>query len=149
MAAMRGGAAATDDYLAEWRRGEPAPCSDDLEAEATATAERLEAAEYPQERLVALAKAGGKDSLTSALRTSLPIFPKEIENACSCRLRTTRQSLRNAATSFALRFWSIRHARFMESAYALLGKTLIFIAPALEKIGWERLERRPSRGWKA
>lgn len=61
MAAMRGGAAQTDDYLAEWRRGEPTPCGDDLEAEATAAAERLEA-DYPKERLVTLAKAGGKEA---------------------------------------------------------------------------------------
>ena len=60
MAAMRGGAAATDDYLAEWRRGEPAPCGDDLEAEVAAAVQRIED-EYPRERLVALAKSGGKD----------------------------------------------------------------------------------------
>lgn len=61
MAAMRGGAAQTDDYLAEWRRGEPMPCGDDLEAEASAAAEGLEA-DYPKERLVTLAKAGGKEA---------------------------------------------------------------------------------------
>ena len=33
-AAMRDGADSTDDYLAEWRKGEPADCSDALEAEA-------------------------------------------------------------------------------------------------------------------
>ena len=43
--------------------------------------------------------------------------------------------------AFALRFWSIRHARFMESAYAVLEKTLIAAAPLLEKIGFERLEK--------
>jgi hypothetical protein len=53
MAAMRSGAAATDDYLASWRRGEPTPCGDDLEAEAQAAADRLEA-EYDKERLRAL-----------------------------------------------------------------------------------------------
>ena len=34
MAAMRSGAAETDAYLAEWRKGDPLPVSDDLEAEA-------------------------------------------------------------------------------------------------------------------
>jgi len=34
MAAMRSGAAETDDYLAEWRKGDPLPVGDDLEAEA-------------------------------------------------------------------------------------------------------------------
>ncbi len=61
MAAMRGGAAQTDDYLAEWRRAEPTPCGDDLEAEATAAAQKLED-DYPKERLVTLAKAGGKEA---------------------------------------------------------------------------------------
>src|SRR5258708_19141561 len=40
-AAMRSGAHGTDAYLAEWRRGEPTPCGDDLEAGATAAAGRL------------------------------------------------------------------------------------------------------------
>jgi hypothetical protein len=55
MAAMRSGAAATDDYLADWRRADPVECGDDLEAEADAAARRLEA-EYDQEavkRLIA------------------------------------------------------------------------------------------------
>jgi hypothetical protein len=55
MAAMRSGAAATDDYLADWRRAEPVECGDDLEAEAEAAARRLEA-EYDADavkRLVA------------------------------------------------------------------------------------------------
>jgi len=61
MAAMKSGTAATDEYLAEWRRGEPSPCGDDLENEASKAAEALEA-DYPKERLVALAKAGGRAS---------------------------------------------------------------------------------------
>ncbi len=62
MAAMRSGAAATDDYLAEWRRAAPTPVGDDLEAEADKAVNDLEAA-YDRERLVALAKAGGKDNV--------------------------------------------------------------------------------------
>ena len=60
MAAMRSGAGGTDDYLAEWRKADPVPVSDDLEAEADKAAAELENS-YPRERLVALAKAGGKD----------------------------------------------------------------------------------------
>jgi hypothetical protein len=60
-AAMRAGAASTDDYLADWRRGDPLVCGDDLEAEASAAAARIEA-EYDHERLVALAKNGGRES---------------------------------------------------------------------------------------
>ncbi len=33
-AAMRAGATSADAYLADWRRAEPTPCGDDLEAEA-------------------------------------------------------------------------------------------------------------------
>ena len=60
MAAMKSGAAATDDYLSEWRRADPVPVGDDLEAEVEKAAADLEAA-YPRERLTALAKAGGKE----------------------------------------------------------------------------------------
>jgi hypothetical protein len=60
MAAMRSGAAGTDDYLAEWRRGAPEPCSDDLEAAAEAAAAKIEA-EYDKDRLVRLAKNGGRE----------------------------------------------------------------------------------------
>ena len=52
MCAMRTGAAETDDYLAEWRKAEPTPVSDDLEAEADKAAAELEAA-YDRERLIA------------------------------------------------------------------------------------------------
>jgi len=58
-AAMRSGAHGTDAYLAEWRRSEPSPCGDDLDAEAAAAAERLEAA-YDEAKLKALVMAGGK-----------------------------------------------------------------------------------------
>jgi Virulence factor len=59
MAAMRTGAAETDAYLAEWRKADPLPVSDDLEAEADKAMAAIEA-EYDRERLVALVKSGGK-----------------------------------------------------------------------------------------
>ena len=58
MAAMRSKAHGTDAYLAEWRRGEPEPVTDDLEAEADAACRRLDEA-IDEERLRALVKAGG------------------------------------------------------------------------------------------
>jgi hypothetical protein len=57
-AAMRAGLTGTDAYLEEWRRDPPLPCGDDLEAEAQAAAERLEAA-YDTETLRALVGALG------------------------------------------------------------------------------------------
>lgn len=59
MAAMRSGAASTDDYLADWRRADPVPCGDDLEAEADAAARRLEA-EYDAVRVKALIANQGR-----------------------------------------------------------------------------------------
>ena len=59
-AAMRSGAAGTDDYLAAWRRGEPTACGDDLEKEAASAAERLEQ-EYDTHRLAVLAKHNGRE----------------------------------------------------------------------------------------
>ena len=59
-AAMVDGASDADAYLAEWRRGEPEPCSDDLEQEADMAVAALVAA-YDRDRLSALAKNGGRD----------------------------------------------------------------------------------------
>ena len=58
MCAMRVGARDTDAYLAEWRRGDPTPCGDDLEAEAEAAKARLEN-EYGSDRLKRLIKSSG------------------------------------------------------------------------------------------
>ncbi len=59
-AAMRSGARDTDAYLAEWRRGEPTPCGDDLDAEADAVAARIED-DYDDDRLAGLIASGGRD----------------------------------------------------------------------------------------
>ena len=59
MCAMRTDAKDTDAYLADWRKADPVPVSDDLEAEADRAAAALEG-EYTRERLVALVKAGGR-----------------------------------------------------------------------------------------
>jgi hypothetical protein len=60
-AAMRDGASDTDVYLAEWRRGAPEPCGDDLEAEADAAFARLES-EYGRDRLRQLVDNGGRQA---------------------------------------------------------------------------------------
>jgi hypothetical protein len=59
MCAMRTGAADSEDYLADWRKGDPIPVSDDLEAEADKAAKALEE-EFNKERLVALVKSDGR-----------------------------------------------------------------------------------------
>lgn len=57
-AAMRANLRDTDSYLAEWRRADPVDCGEDLEAEAAAAAERLEA-EYDEAMLTSLVDKGG------------------------------------------------------------------------------------------
>jgi len=57
-AAMRAKLTGTDAYLEHWRRGAPAACGDDLEAEAAAAARRLEN-DYDDARLAGLVAAGG------------------------------------------------------------------------------------------
>ena len=59
-AAMKSGASSTDAYLADWRRADPTPSGDDIEAEASAAAARIEA-EYDHARLVGLAKNEGRE----------------------------------------------------------------------------------------
>ena len=60
MCAMRTGAAESEDYLAEWRKGDPVSVSDDLELEAEKAAAALEE-KYDKERLVALVKSEGRE----------------------------------------------------------------------------------------
>ncbi len=60
-AAMRAGARDSDAYLAEWRRGAPTACGDDLAAEADAAAAELVAV-YDAERLDTLVRAGGRET---------------------------------------------------------------------------------------
>ena len=57
-AAMRAQLTGTDAYLEQWRRADPIPCGDDLEAEASAAAEALET-EFTAERLRELVANGG------------------------------------------------------------------------------------------
>lgn len=60
MCAMRTGAAESEEYLAEWRKGDPVSVSDDLELEAEKAATALEE-KYDKERLVALVKSEGRE----------------------------------------------------------------------------------------
>src|ERR1700733_6524255 len=59
-AAMHAGAKSDDAYLAEWRRGKPTQCGDDLEKEAAAAAERLGRG-YEPPPLALLAKHDGRE----------------------------------------------------------------------------------------
>ena len=58
-AAMRSGARDSEAYLAEWRRGAAVSCGDDIEAEASSVAARLDE-EYDDTRLARLVDSGGR-----------------------------------------------------------------------------------------
>lgn len=60
-AAMRAGKGSSDAYLADWKRSDARPCGDDLQAEASAEAARLEA-RYTDEELERLIRAKGLDA---------------------------------------------------------------------------------------
>lgn len=62
-AAMHAGLTGSDAYMAEWRRSDPEPCGDELEAEAEAAATALDTA-YPAERLRALVAHDGREPAT-------------------------------------------------------------------------------------
>lgn len=57
-AAMRAGRGSSDAYLADWKRSDPRPCGEDLQAEAAAEAARIEA-RFSDEQLEALIRAKG------------------------------------------------------------------------------------------
>ncbi|MHB1869905.1 MAG: virulence factor [Steroidobacteraceae bacterium] len=59
-AAMRAGRGSSNAYLADWRRSDPQPCSDDIHVEARTAAERIEAL-YTDERLEQLIRSKGLD----------------------------------------------------------------------------------------
>ena len=59
--AMRAGLDKTDDYLNAWRKADPVPCGEDLEAEAEKAAEALEA-DYTKERVLELVNKGGYEN---------------------------------------------------------------------------------------
>ena len=57
-AAMRAGKGSSDAYLEDWRRQPPRDCGSDLQAEAAAEAQRIEAS-YSDEALESLVRARG------------------------------------------------------------------------------------------
>jgi hypothetical protein len=59
-AAMRAGKSSSVDYLNDWKRSEPRPCGDDIQAEAAAEAARIEA-RYSDEYLLRIIRAKGID----------------------------------------------------------------------------------------
>src|SRR3979490_2680551 len=68
-AAMRAGKGSSDAYLADWQRSAPRPCGEDLQAEASAEAARLEA-KFTDQDLERLIRAKGLDGTAAAPGTT-------------------------------------------------------------------------------
>ena len=64
-AAMRAGKGGSDAYIAEWQRSAPVPCGEDMQAEAAAAAQAIEA-RYSDEDLEKLIRAKGLATPTAA-----------------------------------------------------------------------------------
>ena len=69
-AAMRAGKGSSDAYLADWQRSAPRPCGEDLQAEASAEAARLEA-KFTDQDLERLIRAKGVDGTAAASGTTV------------------------------------------------------------------------------
>jgi hypothetical protein len=59
-AAMRAGKGSSDAYMEDWKRSDPQPCGDDLQAEAQAAAAAIEA-RYSDDDLERIIRAKGID----------------------------------------------------------------------------------------
>jgi Virulence factor len=64
-AAMRAGKGSSDAYLADWKRSDPQPCGDDIQAVVAVTAAEIEA-RYTDEALERLIRAKGLEPATTA-----------------------------------------------------------------------------------
>lgn len=42
---------------------------------------------------------------------------------------------------YKVRLWSVRNARFLETVYNCLERTLVLLAPVLDRLGYDRLEK--------
>jgi hypothetical protein len=70
-AAMRAGKGSSDAYLADWKRSDPQPCGDDIQAVVAATAAEIEA-RYTDEDLERLIKAKGLQPLPAGVSPDGP-----------------------------------------------------------------------------
>ncbi len=70
-AAMRAGKGSSDAYLADWKRSDPQPCGDDIQAVVAATAAEIEA-RYTDEELERLIRAKGLQPPAAGASSSDP-----------------------------------------------------------------------------
>ncbi len=125
-AAMRAGKGSSDAYLADWARSAPRPCGDDLQAEASAEAARLEA-KFTDEDSGAAGSSEGRG-----------------RERCGCRrwgFRFRSRAGFRVRLMYAVRLWSVRHARGLNAFYRGFEATLVRLDPLFRALGYERIER--------
>ena len=95
MCAMRSGASETDDYLAEWRKADPVPVSDDLEAEAdkAAAAQAKADQKAAEARAKAQAQAEARASREAAKPARRSTRETPVEALTKSVLRTAGSTL--------------------------------------------------------
>ena len=81
-AAMRAGKSGSDAYLADWKRSEPRRCGDDLQAEAQAEADLIEA-RYSDADLLRIIRAHGVDETLAGATPAAPVAADEATDAAS------------------------------------------------------------------
>jgi len=110
MCAMRTGAGGTDDIWPKWRKADPIPVSDDLEAEVEKAFQDLDT-KYDRERLVALVKAAEKKMSETAPVKDGPTVTQatQVKKAApkSDYKPADVSPQRRVQRSFAIRLWSI------------------------------------------
>ena len=105
-AAMRAGRGSSDAYLEDWKRAAPVPCGDDLQAEAESAAAAIEA-RYSDDDLLRIIRAKGIDETLPQ-----PFVPAAAAGKRNCLM-------------YAVRLWSVRHARGLSRIYAAFEAALL------------------------
>ena len=138
MCAMRTGAGDTDAYLAEWRKAEPVPVGDDLEAEADEGAgrDRREIRQGAAGR----ARQGRRQGkwLKHQAVTQATLVKKAAPKTDYKPADVSPQ--RRVQRSYTIRLWSVRHSRALEWFYARFADMFLLLHPLWKGIGYGRVE---------
>ena len=161
MCAMRVGASDTDAYLAEWRKAEPVPVGDDLEAEADKAPAALDAEVRPASDWSRWSRrAGVKMAERQTSSTTAKARPAQRARAfrsggrrrhpgdTGSRRRRRRRDYKPADVSpqrrvqrrYSIRLWSVRHSRFLEWLYSRFADVFLLLHPLWKAIGYARAE---------
>ena len=138
MCAMRTGAGDTDAYLAEWRKAEPVPVGDDLEAEADEGAGRASTRSttgsgWSRSSRQAARKMAEHQAVTQATLVKQAAPKSDYKPADVSPQRRVQRS-------YTIRLWSVRHSRALEWFYAQFADMFLLLHPLWKGIGYGRVE---------